>query len=132
MGLPPRPADLINVDPRKPLLGDEAHARMLERTHDGVTAWIRAADHQAYDLIRFLTEHGVRVPQDVSLVGFDGIHPPPGLPELTTIQIPFHRIGVTGGKRLLDLVDKRFDAAQHILLDCGRRAGVAVGPPRAD
>jgi LacI family transcriptional regulator len=131
MGLPPRSTDLINVDPRKPLLGDDAHARVFERTQDGVTAWICAADHQAYDLLPYLTARGVRVPQDVSIVGFDGIPPPPGLPELTTIQIPFHQIGVTGGKRLLDLVDKRFDSAQHILLDCGMRAGVTVGPPRA-
>ena len=35
---------------------------------------------------------------------------------------------IIGGKRLLDLVNKRFDAAQHILLDCELRPGETIGP----
>ena len=29
-------------------------------------------------------------------MGFDGLQPPKGAPKLTTIEIPFHQIGVTG------------------------------------
>ncbi|MCU0794218.1 MAG: hypothetical protein MUE42_15525 [Opitutaceae bacterium] len=44
------------------------------------------------------------------------------------MQIPYHQIGLTGGKRLLDLVLKRFDSTQHILLDCELRSGATLGP----
>jgi DNA-binding LacI/PurR family transcriptional regulator len=76
-----------------------------------------------------LKEAGIKVPQDVSVVGFDGLKPPKGGAKLTTIEIPFHQIGVTGGKRLLDLINKRFDSEQHILLNCDLRTGATVAKP---
>ncbi len=131
LGLPPRLTDAINVDPRKPLTVEEAHARALGRTADGVTAWICAADHQAYDLIDFLRANRRAVPRDVSVTGFDGFAPPAGRDQLTTVQIPYHQIGVTGGKRLLELIGKRFEPAQHTLLNCEWRAGDTIAAPRA-
>ncbi|MEY4487914.1 MAG: hypothetical protein RIQ79_422 [Verrucomicrobiota bacterium] len=131
MGLELDPSDVINVSLRSPLGVEAAHARALERTRDGVTAWICAADHQAYDLITYFKKHGLRIPQDVSVAGFDGITRPVGAPLLSTVQIPYRQIGLTGGKRLLDLVMKRFDSNQHILLNCELRLGetiAAIGP----
>lgn len=117
------PTDIININHRDHLSAEQAYARATERTRDGVTAWICAADHQAYELIEHFQKNGLRVPRDVSVAGFDGISRPPGAPLLSTVQIPYHQIGLTGGKRLLDLVLKRFDSTQHILLDCELRAG---------
>lgn len=130
-GLEIDPADVINVNPRLPLGLADAHQRVRTRTADGVTAWICAADHQAFDLILDLKSAGLVVPDDVSVVGFDGLEPPKDGPRLTTVQIPFHQIGVTGGKRLLDLINKRFDSEQHILLNCDLRAGDTVGDAAA-
>lgn len=117
-GLELRPEDAINVDPRRPLSLDESHAEVIKRTKDGVTAWICAADHQAFDLMKALRAAGLSIPDDVSVTGFDGLEPMKDLPRLTTVGIPFHQIGVIGGKRLLDLINKRFDSQQHILLNC--------------
>lgn len=108
---------------------EAAREEVLRLTKDGVTAWICAADHQAYDLIDWLGKRGVSVPRDVSVTGFDGIAQPPGAPALSTVEIPYRQIGVIGAKRLSDMVRKRFDAPQHILLDCELRPGETIGPP---
>ena len=126
-GLPIHEEDVVNAGPRNPMPVSEAHEHVLKRIRSGVTAWVCAADHQAYDLVRFLKSRAIKVPQQVSVTGFDGIFGPPELPALTTIQIPFHHIGITGGKRLMDLLQKRFDPVQHILLDCDLRTGATVG-----
>lgn len=39
----------------------------------GVTAVFAASDYYAIDLIRFLNEQGIRVPEDLSVAGFDDI-----------------------------------------------------------
>lgn len=129
-GLVIDPKDTINTSPKEVLELPKAHARVRERIQAGTTAWICAADHQAFDLLLDLKKAGVKVPADVSVVGFDGLAPPRGGPRLTTVEIPFHQIGVTGGKRLLDLINKRFDSEQHILLNCDLRKGETVAKPK--
>lgn len=129
-GLDLRAEDAINVDPRRHVSLADSHAEVIKQTKAGVTAWMCAADHQAFDLIKALNQAGLKVPQDVSVTGFDGLEPQQGLPALTTVGIPFHQIGVIGGKRLLDLIQKRFDSQQHILLNCEVIAGGSVAAPR--
>jgi LacI family transcriptional regulator len=126
-GLEIHPEDAINVDPRRRLALKDSYAEVIRRTKDGVTAWMCAADHQAFDLINEFQRLGLKMPQEVSVTGFDGLAPPNGRPKLTTIDVPFHQIGVIGGKRLLDLIQKRFDSQQHILLTCDLKIGRSVG-----
>lgn len=130
-GMNPRPEDAINVDPNRRLSLEQSYAEVIRRTKAGVTAWMCAADHQAFDLIKALQQAGLKVPQDVSVTGFDGLDPQKGIPKLTTVSIPFHQIGVIGGKRLLDLIQKRFDSQQHILLNCDVVPGNSVAAPAA-
>ena len=130
LGMPLRMEDVINIYPAQGLAVPAASERMLQQTRDGVTAWVCAADHQAYELIDWLHKRGVRVPEDVSIASFDGLVRPPGSPQLTTIKIPFHQIGVMGAKRLVDLIERGFDAPQQILLDCELREGTTVAAQR--
>lgn len=124
--LPVDARDVLNIFP-SPLLDDGAsRIRAVERTRDGVTAWVCAADHQAYELILALQKNGLAVPRDVSVTGFDGIDTPPGLPELTTVKIPFREIGITGTKRLHERALKRFGSSQHVLINCKLRPGETV------
>jgi DNA-binding LacI/PurR family transcriptional regulator len=59
-----------------------------------VTAVFAANDQTALGLMRALREHGVRVPGDVSLVGFDDIPEAEFLwPPLTTVRQDFDEIG---------------------------------------
>ena len=130
LGLPYRPEDVINFLPESGLSEPDALARMHERTAAGVTAWVCVSDYAAYSVMAELHRHGVQVPGEVSVTGFDGIAPPLGTPQVTTLEIPFREIGITGARRLLDLNKSPFDPPQHILLGCQLRRGETVGPAR--
>lgn len=129
--IPVRTKDLISVFPSPDLGPAEAVAAAVARTGEGVTAWVCAADQQAYELLRGLRTAGYRVPKDVSVTGFDGIAHPKDCPPLTTVEIPFREIGATGIQRLLDRIRRRFSSSQHVLINCRLRHGATVAKPRA-
>ena len=126
--LPVSSKDVINMFPSRELSDEESIDHAAERSRAGVTAWVCAADHQAYDLVRGLRKRKMSVPGMVSVTGFDGIETPSDCPELATIQIPFREIGATGTQRLVERIRKRFGSAQHVLIDCPFRPGATVGP----
>lgn len=101
---------------------------MHARTDAGVTAWVCSTDYAAYTVIEHLQRRGVRVPEDVSVTGFDGIVPPEGLPPVTTVQAPFREIGLAGCRRLLELVQTPFDPPQYTMLGGQLRPGQTVAP----
>ncbi len=126
--LPVSPKDVINIFPSPEQEMEASIEYAAERVRAGVTAWVCAADHQAYELVRGLAKRGIDVPGMVSVTGFDGIEAPADCPELSTIQIPFREIGATGTQRLVERVRKRFGSAQHVLIDCRLNPGGTVGP----
>jgi DNA-binding LacI/PurR family transcriptional regulator len=87
-----------------PRSGYEA-GQILSRMPD-VTAVFVANDQMALGLLRALHEHGRRVPDDVSLVGFDDI-PESGYfsPPLTTIRQPFDTVGRRSLQTLLSQIE---------------------------
>ena len=105
---------------------DEINRHAAEQTRKGVTAWVCAADHQGYQLYRSLSDQGFSIPEDLSITGFDGITPPEWAPHLTTLRIPYHEIGLAAGKRLHDLVKKRFEVPQVISIDCMFQKGATT------
>jgi DNA-binding LacI/PurR family transcriptional regulator len=71
-----------------------------------VTAIFCANDHMAMGMLRALTEAGRRVPEEVSVVGFDDIPEAPYLlPPLTTVQQDFTGLG----RRSLELLMEQLD-----------------------
>ncbi|SOD66841.1 transcriptional regulator, LacI family [Streptomyces sp. 1222.2] len=82
-----------------------AAGRELARNRD-VTAVFAANDDMAIGLIRALTEAGRRVPQDVSVVGFDDIPVAAYVtPPLTTVRQPFDAVAQEGLKRLVHAIE---------------------------
>jgi LacI family repressor for deo operon, udp, cdd, tsx, nupC, and nupG len=66
------------------------------------TAVYAASDSMAISFMKTVMEAGVRVPDDLSVVGFDGIEFAEFVtPTLTTIQQPRNEIGRTGARMLL-------------------------------
>jgi LacI family transcriptional regulator len=57
------------------------------------TAMFCWCDYMAYALLRKCLKHGLRVPEDLAIVGFDGFSPPRGFDGvLTTIHAPWNDI----------------------------------------
>lgn len=92
--------------------GAAAMRRLLERGRpiDGVFA---ANDQMAAGAYSVLKEHGLRIPEDVALVGFDDDYYATSLdPALTTIHHPVALLGAKMAEVLLDLIEGR--PAEHV------------------
>ena len=77
------------------------------------TALFAAADVMAIGVIRALRDHGLRVPEDVSVVGFDGL--PLGtflVPQLSTVSQGVQKMAQRSVEILLGCIEKGI-AAQH-------------------
>jgi len=120
--------DIVNVYPNCFGTLEESYDYVAGRIQDGVTAWVCAADHQAYDLIAGLKKRGIQVPKAASVTGFDGIKKPKHALQLTTAEMHYREIGFTGLKRLVDIINKRFASPQHILVGCQICEGETIGP----
>jgi len=76
-----------------------------------------ASDSMAAAALRCILESGQRVPEDISLVGFDDI--PQSMltqPPLTTIRQPFSRMGSAAVEVLAGLIDNPSSGPQRIIL----------------
>jgi LacI family transcriptional regulator len=88
--------------------------KLLKAKPDAVFA---ASDMMAYGAIRAIREAGLRVPEDIAVVGFDDLptaahHNPP----LTTIRQPIQTMGFKAVETLLDIIQNPTCQTQHILL----------------
>lgn len=74
----------------------------------GITAVFSANDQMALGLIHGLKDKGYRVPEDISVIGFDG-QPDSGhfLPPLTTVEQDFSSLGNLGMKILLNELENQ-------------------------
>ncbi len=83
------------------------------------TAVFAVNDHIALHLVAALRARGVRVPEDISVAGFDGAERwMPVTPFLTTALQPFDRLGGRAVDLLLHRIETgSTEAYQHILLD---------------
>jgi LacI family transcriptional regulator len=87
-----------------PELGFEPTKELLRRGTE-FTALVGYNDISAIGAVRALMNSGLRVPQDVSVVGFDDIRAAAYLnPSLTTIRQPLHQMGVTAARILLQRI----------------------------
>ncbi len=87
-----------------PEVGYEPTKRLLERTRD-FTALVCFNDTAAIGAMRALHEAGLRVPENVSVIGFDNIVSAEfQVPSLTTIEQPLARMGRMAAQILLDRI----------------------------
>ena len=115
--------------------------RPLDERPTAVTCY---NDLVAVGLYRALAELGLRVPQDVSVIGFDDIPLCQYLPvPLTTVKMPTHRMGELAAQMLVRHIESKTTIPpQRVYLDAtfverastappsGRSAGAALPPVR--
>jgi LacI family transcriptional regulator len=127
--LPFDPNTSINVRPSERLVPKDAANRVMQLREDGVTAFVCAADHQAYGLIPYLQQAGLRIPEDLSLTGFDGIPVPAGAQQLTTVRVPYEELGRSAIHQLTRRIEQPTAPRRHLLVDGDFITGATIGPP---
>lgn len=102
----------------------------LTRT-EGVTAWMCATEPGGVQLHQYFTDHGLRVPEDVSITGF---HRPSDMwenpPELTSVTVSYEAIGAAALKRLLFRIQNPIETCRTILFPCELYRGASIAEPR--
>lgn len=81
----------------------------------------------AYDAVK---ERGLRIPEDISIVGFDDQEVVAAYlrPDLTTVALPFAAMGATGVSMLTALTAGRPIHDMHVKVDCPLHVRSSVGP----
>jgi LacI family transcriptional regulator len=97
--------------------GYEATKELLARSRH-FTALFAYNDLSAIGAIRALDEAGLRVPEDVSVVGFDDIPAASySRPSLTTVRQPMQDMGQLAARTLLDQIEKRTSYVPEIAVE---------------
>jgi DNA-binding LacI/PurR family transcriptional regulator len=111
-----------------PRSGYEAAAELLRRS--GVTAIFAANDHMAVGAIRAVEEVGLRVPHDVSVVGFDDAPEAEYLSTaLTTVRQDFAEVTRLAMHRLVRTIEGRPPAERHRLIPAQLVVRESAAPP---
>lgn len=84
--------------------GGKAVALLLGRRPD-ITAVFAASDLMAFGVLSELAGRSIRVPQDISVAGFDDVRPAAyaGVP-LTTVAVPMQSLGAEGARMLVEVL----------------------------
>ncbi len=99
--------------PRQPRTGYVAAQRLLEKTTP--TAIFAANDLVAAEAMRLLRDRGLKVPDDVAVVGFDdGEVAHHTVPPLSSVRVFRKQMGALAVRRLLDLFNDPDQPPTHI------------------
>jgi len=94
----------LEIDTFSPYVGYPVVRRLLQRTRD-FTALLAYNDLSAIGALRALRDCGLRVPEDVSIIGFDDINSAAfQIPSLSTVRQPLDKMGALAGEILLQRI----------------------------
>ena len=106
-------------------------ARRLVESGADFTALFALSDTTAIAAMKALEDRGVRIPEDVSVIGIDGLSVSEYVsPTLTTMIQPAEEMGRESVRILLDMLEGR-EKPRHLLLPARLRQGASVRPARA-
>jgi LacI family transcriptional regulator len=129
-GLPAEPALVIEGNFFQPT-GFAAAQAMLDLP-DPPTAIFAANDDMAFGVMEAARVRGLRIPEDLSIIGFDDIpqasivHPP-----LTTVRQPLEQMGRVAVETLLHLIDGDPDTVTQVVLPTELIIRYTCCPPAA-
>ncbi|HEX3742241.1 MAG TPA: LacI family DNA-binding transcriptional regulator [Terriglobales bacterium] len=133
IGLELNPELVIQIDSTDstPGLGYPFARKLIENKHP-FTALFAYNDISAIGAIRAFQEFGWRVPQDVSVVGFDDI-PAAAFhyPSLTTIRQPLHKMGEIAVDLLVDQIERKSEWQREIAVQPEIKIRESTGPVAA-
>ena len=116
LGLKIDPELVVRLESNDPTpnLGYPYGKQLLERRRP-FTALLAYNDISAIGAIRAFQEAGLRVPEDISVVGFDDV-PAAAFhhPSLTTIRQPLHRMGEIAAETLIARIEEKGDFQREV------------------
>ncbi len=131
-GLPYNDSLVVQKPPLAHATMDNTYTDFLAQS-DRPSAVFAVNDHEALAILRAAQQCGLRVPEDLALVGFDDLHFAQHLnPPLTTVAQPRLEIGLRAGNLLINRVEGQDGPDRHIELptslvvrgSCGARLRV--------
>lgn len=94
--------------------GYEAMMSLLDCQPDAVFI---QTDQMALGALQALRQAGIRIPEDIAIVGFDDLPSARNsIPMLTTVRQPVQQKGFLAAGLLIDLIEARVSTPQHIML----------------
>jgi LacI family transcriptional regulator len=127
-GIPVREELVIEGDFQQPT-GYETTKSLLQSVDPPPTAIFASNDLSAFGAMDAARECGLRIPGDISIIGFDDIPQASFVyPKLTTVRQPLEQMGQVAVKLLLEHIEGRSRAPQRVALatqlvirdSCGR------------
>jgi len=109
--------ELIGIGNFTPQSGYEVMQKLLS-LKELPTAVFVASDVVAFGVMDAIRKKGMRIPQDIALVGFDNINLSEYVdPPLTTINLPGFNIGKNAASLLINIIEKNEDKYEKIILE---------------
>ena len=110
--------------------GHAAMTRLLDMKNPP-TAVFSSSDEMAIGALKAAREHGLKVPEDLSLVGFDGIRFADFCdPPLTTVVQPNVEIGAAAARMMIGILTGREPAPEDIVLPANLLVRQSTGPAK--
>lgn len=99
--------------------GYDAMMRLLERSAaDRPEAVVAVNDPAAFGAMQAIIDNGLRIPEDIAIVGFtDDIRAKLMPVPLTTIRQPAYEMGKKAAEKLIKVIDKEDDAVEEIVIE---------------
>lgn len=130
-GLEPRAEDTAPINTDEPHMAMEPALRWLQG-RSLPTAMVARTDAAAIGLLRAAQSLGIRVPEDLSVIGFnDQDEAETTEPPLTTVAVPRLQLGRVAVETLLEVAESPPDEPVTRIVECHLVERGSVAPPRA-
>ena len=100
---------------------DGALDQALTRSRSGFTAWVCPSGRTANHLRLHLVQHGISIPQQVSLAVFDAVTAPDE--EFTRLDIDHHHLGSLALRQVVERIESPSAKASVTVVPCSFHAG---------
>jgi LacI family transcriptional regulator len=103
--------------------------RIEAKIRSGVRAWMASSDWAADCVRRGLTKRGLRIPEDVSLTGFDAQPDVSVDCPFATVAVPMEAMGAAALKRAVERLKNPAYEPSNVTFSCSFRLGSSTAPP---
>ena len=112
-------------------LGGQMGAKVLIDRDPNLTAIFAASDEMAMGAVKAISELGLAVPEDISVIGFDGHDIGRNAPvPLTTVEADPLSVGATACEMLIGMLESNSSEVAKVVIDVKLCVRGTTGPPK--